>query len=209
MKIEDLLTNFCISSNILQLFNVRDLANCQRLNKFFRGLITNHKCWVNYKLNYAKTMIKVQASLKKNGKQEKETAEFASVLDYVMTNETLENKKKFGDALNLYLRGDNFYHSPWTQLRKYFLNQGAQRIFVQNGTVSYEELQQYATNPSEMSKHFGRAKVIEYLLALRRTTCRRNVTDLSLDEDEMNTKLKHREMCQKQRKKKKSNKRNF
>ena len=193
MKIEDLLTNFCISSNILQLFNVKDLANCQRLNKFFLGLITNHTCWVNYKLNYAKTMIKVQASLKKNGKQEKETAEFASVLDYVMTNETLENKKKFGDALNLYLRGDNFYHSPWTQLRKYFLNQ--------NGTVSYEELQQYATNPSEMSKHFGRAKVIEYLLAPTR--------DLSLDENEMNSKLKHKELCQKQRKKKKSNKRNF
>ena len=110
LDIENILNHFCISESIFQHLNVSELASCQLVNKFWKNLITNKAFWVEHKLNYAKNMKKIDFKTHKTRTVVDVYPSFAKVLDYVIDNEPLGNRRIFANALNRYFHCQYLSH---------------------------------------------------------------------------------------------------
>ena len=106
LNIADLLTNFCISSKILEYLDIRDLATCRSVDGFWRNVIEDDTRWVRSKLEYARTMKKVLRSGEGVLMKTSVTSispEFGKLLDYIFKTERLARLKKIAAAFTPYI----------------------------------------------------------------------------------------------------------
>ena len=178
LNITDLLTNFCISSKILEYLDIRDLATCRSVDGFWRNVIEDDTRWVRSKLEYARTMKKVLRSGEGVLMKTSVTSispEFGKLLDYILKTETFDRLKKIATAFTPYILCNDVLDAfcishmqngmdalPFTFIVKQDPDMLKQIEFIFSYPISFNEMIQ------TVCQH-GSLELVQQILPLRRS----------------------------------------